>query len=254
MNNNFNLDQYIRHHLSDSNQWQLPFLPTIELPEYLSLHGVMLLICSAILIFLFCFLYKKEQAVPTGLTNFLEVFILFIRDKIAIVNLGEKDGRRLTPILCTFFFFILTLNLMGLIPFFSTATANINVTGALALITLTVMIFGTIYKNGFSGLLKALTPSGVPKPILILLVPIEAFGLLIKSFALMMRLFANMLAGHCVILSLLGVTVLMGYSALPTVFLALFISLLEILVAFLQAYIFTLLSAMFIGSMYHPEH
>jgi len=143
---------------------------------------------------------------------------------------------------------------MGLIPIFSTATANINVTAALALITLCFMIFGSIYKNGIKGFMQALTPSNVPVPVLFLIVPLEMIGLLIKTFALTIRLFANMLAGHIVILSLLGMVVLLGIFALPTILLALFINILEILVAFLQAYIFTLLSAIFVGHMVHPEH
>ena len=160
----------------------------------------------------------------------------------------------MTPLFCTFFFFILGMNLMGMIPLFATATANVNVTFGLAFVTLCFMVFGAIYKNGFVGFLKAFIPSGVPAPILILLFPIEFLGLFIKAFALTIRLFANMLAGHIVILSLLGLVILMGLGALPAVALAVFIDLLEVLVVFLQAYIFTLLSAMFIGQMYHPEH
>ncbi|MCA9408198.1 MAG: F0F1 ATP synthase subunit A, partial [Candidatus Omnitrophica bacterium] len=203
----FNLDNYILHHLNDTDQWHLPFLPVINLPQHISLHGVMLFIASLILIYLFCFQYKKNERVPKGITNLLEIFVLFVRDQIAIAYLGKEDGRRMTPLFCTFFFFILTLNVMGLIPLFLTATANINVTAGLALITLSFMIFGAIYKNGLGGFFKAFIPSGVPGPVLLLLIPIEIVGLFIKSFALMIRLFANMLAGHIVILSLLGMVV-----------------------------------------------
>ena len=143
---------------------------------------------------------------------------------------------------------------MGLVPLFSSATANVNVTGALAAITLCFMVFGSIYKNGIAGFFKVFIPSGVPVPILIILTPIEFLGLLIKSFALMIRLFANMLAGHIAILALLGLVVVLGLAGLPMIVLALFISLVEVFVVFLQAYIFTLLSAIFIGQMYHPEH
>ena len=161
----------------------------------------------------------------------------------------------MTPLLFTFFFFILGLNLLGLIPFFAAATSNVNVTGGLALVTLSFMIFGAIYKNGLIGFLKAFIPSGVPPVIAVLLFPIEFAGLFIKAFALMIRLFANMLAGHIVILAILGLVVLIGVAALPpALFLAVFISLLEVFVVFLQAYIFTLLSAMFIGQVYHPAH
>jgi len=254
MTESFNLDQYIKHHLLDSQEWHLPFLPTIHFPEYFSLHGAMLFLSSFFLIVLFVVIYNHKRRVPTGITNLLETFVIFVRDDISIAYLGEKDGKKMAPLFCTFFFFILMLNIIGLIPLFATATANINVTAGLALITLTFMIFGTIYKNGINGFFKALIPSGVPVPVLILLVPIELIGLLIKAFALMIRLFANMLAGHIVILSLLGIIVLFGKFALPAILLALGIYILEILVAFLQAYIFTLLSAMFVGQMYHPEH
>lgn len=254
MNQPFKLEDYIMEHMMDSGEWHLPFLPPIHLPGFLSLHGLMVILCAVFLIWIFCFVYNKKERVPTGFTNLLEVFVVFIRDQIAIKSLGEEDGRRMTPLFCTFFFFILGLNLMGLVPVFATATANPNITGALAVITLVFMIFGAMHKNGWKGFWKALTPSGVPAVILVFLVPIEFLGLLIKSFALMIRLFANMLAGHIVIFSLLGLVVLLGLSALPSIFLAVFIGLLEIFVAFLQAYIFTLLSAVFIGKMYSPEH
>jgi F-type H+-transporting ATPase subunit a len=250
----FKLEEYVIEHMRDSNEWHLPFLPPVHLPSFLSLHGLMLIICSALLIVLFCFVYKKNQRVPEGLTNLLEAFVLFIRDQIAVKNFGEEDGRRMTPLFCTFFFFILGLNLMGMVPLFVTATANPNITGALAVVVLMFMVFGAIYKNGLKGFWRALAPAGVPGPVLFLLVPIEFIGLFIKAFSLTVRLFANMLGGHIVIFSLLGLIVLFGLSALPSLILAVFIGLLEIFVAFLQAYIFTVLSATFIGQMYRPEH
>ncbi len=250
----FNLEDYITHHVLNSQEWRLPFLPTIHLPPFLSLHGVMLVLCAIFLIWLFCFVYNRKADVPSGVTNLLETFVVFIRDEISIASLGEEDGRKMTPLFCTLFFFILGLNLMGLVPVFSTATSNINVTGSLAVVTLGFMIFGAIYKHGMVGFLKTLIPHGVPVPILFLLAPIEFIGLFIRAFALMIRLFANMLAGHIVVLALLGLVVLIGIVALPAVLLAVFIFLLELFVAFLQAYIFTLLSAMFIGQTYHPQH
>ena len=254
MNAPFDLEEYILHHMQDSSQWRLPFLPPLQLPYFLSLHGLMLIIAAVFLVGLFCFVYDKKARVPRRFTNLLEVLVIFIRDEIAVKSIGEEDGRRMTPFLCTMFFFILTLNLMGLIPIFSAATANPNVTGALAFFTLCFMIFGTIYKNGFKGFQKALVPAGVPKGILIILVPIEFLGLFIKAGALMIRLFANMLAGHMVIFAMLGLVLLLGLVALPSVLLAVCIGVLEVFIAFLQAYIFTLLTAVFIGQMYHPQH
>lgn len=250
----FKIDEYITHHLADAHVWNLPFLPAIHLPKYLSLHGVMVLLCAVFLIILFCVLYKKDQKVPTGINTLLEMFVEFIRDQIAVEAMGKQDGIKMTPFLCSLFFFILGLNLMGLVPLFATATANINVTGALACIILFMLTVWIIWKNGFTGFLKAFVPSGVPVPILFLIVPLEFLGIFIKCFALMIRLFANMLAGHMVIYALLGLVVMVGWLALPAVFLAVAISALEVFIAFLQAYIFTILSAVFIGQMLHPEH
>src|SRR3989338_3112956 len=238
MSNSFNLEKYILHHMQDSHQWRLPFLPPLQLPYFLSLHGVMLVLAAVLLVVVFCLLYNKKQRVPHGFTNLLELFVIFIRDDIAVKNLGTEDGRRMTPFLCTMFFFILTLNLMGLVPFFS----------------LCFMIFGTLYKKGFKGFQAALIPSGVPKGILVILVPIEILGLFIKTGALMVRLFANMLAGHMVIFAMLGLVLLLGMVALPSVLLAVCVGVLEVFIAFLQAYIFVLLTAVFIGQMYRPNH
>jgi len=103
----FDLDSYILHHIADSQEWHLPFLPTIYLPDGFSLHALMLVIGALIMIGLFVGLYDKKSFIPTRVTNLLEVFILFIRDEISIKNLGEDDGKRLTPFFCTLFFFIL---------------------------------------------------------------------------------------------------------------------------------------------------
>jgi F-type H+-transporting ATPase subunit a len=184
------------------------------------------------------------------------MLVLFVRDEIAIANLGQKNGKKFAPLIVTFFFFILTCNLMGLIPLFSTPTGNINVTAALAILTLlTGQIFGIKY-NGLFKHIKSLVPPGVPLFLLPLLFIIEIMGLLAKHFALIVRLFANMIAGHIVFFALLGlIFVFKSLLVAPvSVGFALFVDLLEILVAFIQAYIFTLLSAIFIGMSLHPEH
>jgi F-type H+-transporting ATPase subunit a len=253
MDKNEILKQYILHHTRDSHEWVLPFF-TVQLPGFLSLHGLMLLICAVLLVILFGVVYRKKEPVPHGMTNLLEVFVVFVRDQIAIKGLGEEDGRRMAPLFCTFFFFILGLNLLGLIPIFVTATGNVNVTGALAAITLAFMIFGAIHKNGVLGFIRAFVPHGVPWPLMIVLTPLEFLSMFIRSFALMIRLFANMMAGHSVIIALLGLIYLFGWIALPSVLLAVGVYLLELFIAFLQAYIFTLLSAIFIGMVYHPAH
>jgi F-type H+-transporting ATPase subunit a len=143
---------------------------------------------------------------------------------------------------------------MGLVPLFVTARGNLGVTAALASVTLCFMIGGAIYKNGFVGFLKCFTPPGIPWPILIMLTPLEVLGIFIRTFALTIRLFANMLAGHIVIFSLLGLVYMFGWVAVPALALAVGVYLLELMIAFLQAFIFTLLSAIFMGLLYHPAH
>jgi F-type H+-transporting ATPase subunit a len=248
------LSEYIERHTRDGHHWALPFLD-VHLPPFLTVHMVMLVIAGLLLYLLFGVLYRKDQETPHGLTNFLEVFVLFVRDEISVANLGPKDGRAFAPFFCSLFFFLLCLNLMGLIPLFSTATANVNVTAALATVTLGVMVVGGIAKNGVGGFLHTFMPSGVPWPILVILFPVEVLGMLIKPFALTIRLFANMLAGHIVLFSMIGLVGVFGLqAAVPAMVLGGAIYVLELLVAVLQAYIFTLLSAIFIGSFLHPEH
>lgn len=248
------LEYTLHHAMSNPHEWSV-FGIKIPLPGFLSLHALMLLFCAGLLFLLFIKLYRKDGKAPHGITNLLEVLVVFIRDQVAIPNLGAKDGRRFTPLLCSLFFFILGMNLLGLIPLFATATSNINVTAALAIVVFICMIGCAIMRHGPLGFIKSMIPHGVPWPVLIILIPIEFVGLLVKPFALTIRLFANMLAGHIVILSLLGLAVTIGLAAaLPAVLMASGVYLLEILVAFLQAFIFTLLSAMFIGSLLHPAH
>ncbi len=195
---------------------------------------------------------------PRGVKqNLLEVIVLYIRDEVARPNLGSKTDKYL-PYLLTLFFFILTANLLGLVPFGATATANISTTAALALFTFVVTQFaGT--KDYWAHIFN---PPGIPWFVKPILVPIEVVGLFIKPFALAIRLFANMTAGHLVILNLIGlifaIRVLFGDAAgwgtsVPSFALTLFIYALELLVAFIQAYVFTILSALFIG-MATAEH
>ena len=195
---------------------------------------------------------------PRGVKqNMLEVLVLYIRDEVARPNLGTKADKYL-PYLLTVFFFILTANLLGLVPFGATATANISTTVTLALFTFVVTQFaGT--KDYW---MHIFNPPGIPWFVKPILVPIEILGLFIKPFALAIRLFANLTAGHLVILNLIGlifaIRVLFGDvagwgTAVPSFALTIFIYALELLVAFIQAYVFTILSALFIG-MATAEH
>ncbi len=246
---------YMMHHVMDSKVWAwLPHFHT-QLPYGLSVHAVMMMSVALLLVVVLGLLGRRKQTVPTGLLNAVEFFAKYIRDEMVIPFLGEKDGRKMAPMFCTLFFFILVMNLLGLVPCFYTATSNLGVTAALATITLGFMIFGAIYRNGVVAFFKGFAPPGIPGPMLIMIVPIEIVSMFIRAMALAIRLFANMLAGHLVIYSLLGMIVMFGFLyAWPALLGALGIYLLEVFVAFLQAYIFTLLSAIFIGERYHPAH
>jgi F-type H+-transporting ATPase subunit a len=159
----------------------------------------------------------------------------------------------MTPLFSTFFFYILILNLLGLFPLFTTATGNINVTAGLATITLGFMVGGGIYLNGLTNFLKSFVPPGLPLPLKLFMGPMEFVSMLSKVVALTVRLFANMLAGHIIIFSLTGLVALFGLWAVPALALVVFVYFFEIFIAFFQAYIFTLLSAVFMGELYEPE-
>jgi F-type H+-transporting ATPase subunit a len=200
--------------------------------------------------------------IPRGLGAAVESLVLFIRDEVAEPNIGHHDGRRFTPLLCSFFFFILAAALVGLLPFSATSTGNLAVTLALATVSFAAQQWAGISKFGIVGHFHNLVPPGLPLWLLPIMIPLEILSMFTKPFALTVRLFANMLAGHMVITTLLLLIALMakmswfaGAAMAPvSILLAVFIMLLEVLVAFIQAYIFTLLSAIFIGMYAHPAH
>jgi len=218
------------------------------------------LFIGAILILLIMFTmakyYRKNGAVaPKGIAKFLEPLVLLVQDDIAKANIGEKKYKKFVPFLLTAFFFILLNNLLGMVPILpggANLTGNISVTFFLALLTLLITLFSG-NKNYWRHIFA--TP-GVPIPVLIIMVPIEIIGIFTKPIALMIRLFANVTAGHIIILALVSLIFInksIGWSAL-SVPMALFISILELLVAFLQAYLFTMLSALFIGAAVEEAH
>ncbi len=242
-----------------------PFF-TIHIPQFPTVFGIdmtptkhVVFMWLAALLVLLTFTiianrYKKSL-VPKGITNFFEVFILFVRDEIAKNTIG-KGYEKFVPYLLTIFFFILFGNFLGLIPWSATFTSNIGVTASLAICSFFMIHIGGIRQNGFFGYFKGLIPHGIPPVLLVLMIPVEILGLFTKPFALAIRLFANMIAGHFVILALIGLIFFMGTVLVaPAVILfAIFIYLLEILVALIQAYIFTILTSMFIGMAVHQEH
>ena len=224
-----------------------------------------LFISIILLVFIFIPIGKKYSTnanrAPSGLQSLLEPVILFIRDNVAIPNIGVKKHGKYMPFLLTVFFFILINNLLGLVPFFpggANLTGNISIALTLAAIVLIIVIV-TSNKNYW---IHILAMPGVPKPILIILTPIEILGFLIRPFVLMMRLFANIVAGHIVILSFIALIFIFGAMSATagygisifSMFLVVFMSLLELLVAFLQAYVFTLLAAIYFGSAIEEHH
>ncbi|MFT3913373.1 MAG: F0F1 ATP synthase subunit A [Anaeromyxobacteraceae bacterium] len=222
-------------------------------------HVIMMWLASAILLVIAFTATRKRSLVPRGVYNFVEVLVSFVRNDIAVKNIGEKDADRFTPYLVTAFFFILFMNLLGLVPFAATATANLSVTVALALFTFVITQWAAIRAMGIGGFLAHMT-GGVPKSLAWLwpiMIPVEFLGLFTKPFALTVRLFANMVAGHFVILALLGLIFALKsqFVAVASVPMALGIFMLELFVAFVQAYIFAMLSALFIGSgLVHHGH
>jgi F-type H+-transporting ATPase subunit a len=198
--------------------------------------------------------YRKSLT-PKGFANFIEVLVVFIRDDIAYPNIGH-EAKRYLPYLLTTFFFIMTCNLLGLVPWGVSSTENINVTAGLALVAFFVIQTAGIQQNGALHYFKGLIPHGLPIWLLPVMVVVELLGLLTKPFALTIRLFANMTAGKIVILSLIGlIFIFQSYvaSVIPVAF-TLFILLLKLFISVLQAYIFTMLTALFIGMAVHQEH
>jgi F-type H+-transporting ATPase subunit a len=191
--------------------------------------------------------YSKNNGAPKGVQNLLEVLIVFVRDEIAKPNISEKKYMKYMPFLLTVFFFIWINNLLGLIPFFpgsANLTGNISFTIVMAVITYLV----TTFSGSKDYWMHIFWMPGIPWPMRIMMAPIELIGTFTKPIALMIRLAANISAGHIIILSLVFS---LGVVSFP---MALFMNVLELLVAFLQAYVFTLLSALFIGQATEEHH
>jgi F-type H+-transporting ATPase subunit a len=190
----------------------------------------------------------KTKLVPSGvLPNVIEVLVLFVRDDIVYSSIGRKEGDRYVPYLCTVFFFILFMNWLGLVPNFGSATGQLSVTLVLAAFSFVIVQVAGIRAAGLGGYFAHLT-AGTPVGMWILMIPIEFLGLFIKPFALMIRLFANMLGGHIALLFIIGLIFLLHPAmAVFSVPVGVGIYVLEIFVGILQAYVFTLLTALFIG-------
>ena len=293
----FNAGEVIIEHVSNSSLDH----PIFELPTVLGVnfsvtkHVLMLWLVAAGLFVIVTWstrrYLKQERRIPTGFMNALEAIVQFIRDSIVLPNVGPRFLNTWTPLILTFFFFILTANAIGLIPLFdalgvidhvilhtdqeslvnrvlhggATVTANFNVTAALASITLFFIIMAGAKAHGFLQHWKNMVPHGLAWPLYFILVPIEVMSLLVKPFALTMRLAANMTGGHIAILAILSFVFIfnelfqsfwagVGAGALVAVPLAVGVSALEIIVVLVQAYVFTLLTAVFIGMAINVRH
>jgi F-type H+-transporting ATPase subunit a len=286
----------IEHVSNSSSEHPLFHLPTLLGIDFsVTKHVLMLWLVSAVVFLVVTATIRRflrqDRPIPVGFMNALEALVEFIRDTIALPNVGKKWVNTWTPLLLTFFVFILCANAIGLIPVFevfglldhfvlhtgedsflkqlmhggTTATSNYNVTAALAVITFGTIITAGSRAHGFLQHWKNLVPHGLAWPLYILLIPIEIMGMFVRPFALTMRLAANMTGGHIAILAILSFVFLfaemfgravagIGVGLAVSVPLATAISGLEIIVVLVQAYVFTLLSAVFIGMAIHVHH
>ena len=231
---------------------------TFNITNHTIMQGIAAFVC--LLIFYNVARLATRTDRPRGaFQNAFESVVLYVRDEMVYKLVPAQYADKLMPLFLTFFVFILFSNLLGLFPIptiAGTSTANLAVTASLSLVTLGVMLIGGMMAVGPLKFWTSLVPHGLPAPIVPVIFIIEVLGMFIKAGALTLRLFANMIAGHLVILAFFGLCFAMqSYIVmLPALVLAVFITLLEVLVAFLQAYVFTFLSIIFVSMAIHPEH
>ncbi|HEX6588194.1 MAG TPA: F0F1 ATP synthase subunit A [Longimicrobiales bacterium] len=283
----FDIKEMILHHLADSTEWEVgPWV--VHLPQFEPVHlGPLVLDFSITKHILFMFIAailvaailiwsgtkaRRARAAgagegPRGATNIVEAIVLYIRDEVALRNIGH-GGEKFVPYIVAVFFFILFMNLLGLVPWGASPTGNISVTAALAILTFIIVEIAGMRELGAAGYAKTIfyAPEGISGfgkvLMLAIMTPVEFLGKLTKPFALAIRLYANMTAGHAVVLALTGLIVLAVTSGILLVQLlvpvaplvmAIAIMVLEIFVALLQAYIFAMLSSVFIGLIRHAH-
>jgi len=281
------LQGMLMHHLLDGSELEFEVLGrgfVFHLPHFEPLHvGPLTLDLSPTKHVVFLFLaamlclaiflpigramrVKYTERAPSGFANAIEAMVIYFRDEVVRRNIGH-GADAYTGYILTLFFFILFMNLLGLVPFGATATGNFMVTGALALVTFVVVEISGMRALGFKGYMgtifyapRGLNPVGTAI-MLVILTPVEFLGKLTKPFALMIRLFANMMAGHTLVLSLLGLifmfasggAIVAGGVTVASIGMVSGIMILELFVAFLQAYIFAMLTAVFIGLIRHAH-
>ena len=273
----FDLGNMLGHHILNSSEYELPFIGVVHLPHWpeLAVGGlavdvsptkhVILLLLAAVITAALAILAAQSvarrdaESAPSGLANAIEAVVVYFRDDLCKGYIGH-GYERFVPLVLTLFFFILTMNLLGLVPWAGSATGNIMVTATLALVTFVVVEVSGFRALGLKGYVKTIfhVPPGVEGPIkyvvLAVMTPVEFMGKFLKPFALAIRLFANMTAGHVLIFSVLGFIFLFGNLAFIRWLIAAgsyglvsAILLLEVLIAVIQAYVFAMLTAAFVG-------
>jgi len=277
----FNIKEMILHHLADSPKWEVgPFavgweikipLGPVVLDLSITKHVLFMFFAAALVLLIMIPAARHAERAhregakrgPKGVANVVEAFILFLRDEVALPNIGH-GGERFVPFVVTVFFFILMCNLLGLLPWGASPTGNLAMTAVLAVITFITVEIAGMKALGAKGYAKTIfyAPEGMSTamkiPMYLIMTPVEFLGKLTKPFALAIRLYANMTAGHAVVLALTGLLVAASlasalFVAPAPVIMAVAIMILEIFVAFLQAYIFAMLSAVFIGLIRHAH-
>jgi F-type H+-transporting ATPase subunit a len=275
------LGEMIMRHVADAYEWEAPW-GVVRMPRWQPIHVagltidmsptkhvLMMLIAAVLLCVVMIWTARRthgsaHEKAPRGLANMIEAFVIFVRDEVAMANIGH-GGERFVPYVLTLFFFILFANLLGLLPFGATATANLSVTATLAFLSLVLIEVSGFRALGPKGYLHTIfyAPPGMGivgrTLMVVIMTPVELLGKLAKPFALAIRLFANMNAGHFVVLALIGLAVSAGaiwVSVVPwlaPIIMAIAIMLLELFVALLQAYIFAMLTSVFIGLIRHAH-
>ena len=261
------LGSIILHHVTNDLNYKFLELHLFGYDISITKHVIMLWIAAAITVGLAIYgtrrYRKNENAQPKGLSHLYEILIDFIRNDIVIPNIGKSHCQFWAPLITTYFIFILTCNFLGLIPLFdlipggsSTVTGNFNATAGLATITFFAIIIAGTMQHGFLGYWKSMIPGSVPGPVLLILIPIEILGMFVRPFALTMRLGANMTAGHIGMLAIFSLPIILAAApvGIASILLNTGIYFLEMIVSFVQAYVFTLLSSVFIGMAIHAEH
>lgn len=279
-------NEFMIEEVSDAHVWHVPLVGTeVHLPQWAPIHlgpltidlsptkhvvslVIAAILCALVMLWAARILKRRGSSrAPIGMANLVEAVVIYLRDEVAMRGIGE-GGERYVPFVLTLFFFIFFMNTLGLVPFGSTATGNIAVTAALAVLALIVIEVGGLLSLGPAGYMKTIfvVPEQFPwygKLLMgIIMAPVEILAKLARIFALAVRLFANMTAGHIVILALVGLILMAGAQAsgvgqwvgsIAPALMAVGVMILEILVALIQAYIFAMLTSVFIGLVRHPH-